>query len=223
MRKAHRILVIALAAGVLGGAGWLILYPGEPLYAGKPLHFWMETLDSVSPGFPPPEPWDELGSGEIPVLIKALEIRDSRWHNIYPRMHRAIWRRLPVSILRRLPRPLDTENIAINALLLIYPKNDEYRTNAAVFRPAIPVLVHLVRTDKSGPIRMMAAAELGFIGAKDEVVTATLVEALNDNSQAVRINATEALRRIDPEAARRAEVKQNNRRVNVLDGNTAEK
>jgi hypothetical protein len=223
MRKVRRFSLITLTAVILGGVMWGVLRPREPLYAGKPLHFWIEILDSVSPGMDPPQDWTELGDDEIPVLVKALEIRDSRWHNIYPRVHQAIWRRLPVSLLRHLPRPMNTEDIAINALLWLYPLNDMYATNAAAFRPAIPTLIHLLKTDKSGPIRMMAATELGFIGAGNESVTAALAGARGDQSMSVRNNAAEALRRIDLEAAHRADAEQNNRRANALDSKVAGK
>ena len=212
-----------MAAAVLGGAGWLIFRPREPLYAGKPLHFWMETLDSVSPGFPPPPVWDELGTNEFPVLIKALEIRDSRWRNIYPRLFRRLWSVTPRWVLKRLPRPLDTENIAINALMRLYPSGDEYTTNAAILYPAIPTLVHLLETDKSFPIRMMAASELGFVGVKDNNTMVALKEASNDKSVGVRNSAANALKRIDPQAAASGTTQRDTGRSDRLDSKTAEK
>jgi hypothetical protein len=198
VRKVRRILLIAATGIVLGGAIWLILCPRDPDYAGRPLHFWMEKLDSVSPGFPPPEVWGELGDDQIPVLIKALEIRDSSWRNVYRRLYARMWPMTPRFLLRRLPRPIDTESIAINSLMQLSSLGDEHSTNAAILRPAVPTLVHLLKTDKSYPIRMMAASELGFIGVSDANVIAALKQALNDDSAGVRNSAAEALKRINP-------------------------
>ena len=223
MRKVRRILVIALAAAVLGGIGWFVLRPHEPPYAGKPLRFWMQTLDSVSPGFSPPPVWEELGTNELPVLIKALEIRDSRWRNIYPRLYGRLWPMTPRWVLRRLPRPLDTENIAINALMRLFPSTDDYRTNEALLCSAVPTLVHLLKTDKSFPVREMAASELGVIGMKGEAVTSALKDALNDSSVGVRISAANALERIGPQAAASGTRQRDAGPLNRLDGKTAEK
>jgi len=206
MRKGLRILSVALAFATLGAVAWVVLRPPMPIYAGKPLRDWIKILNSISPGQDPPAAWQELGPDEFTVLVSALEFRDSRFHNLYPDVHRRLWRKLPVSILRRLPRPMNTEDIAINALMLLKVMGERERKYPIDARLAVPVLIHLVKTDKSSVIRFMAASDLGLFGERNEAVTLTLIQALKDESPTVRNTAAAALKRIDPEAARHAGV-----------------
>jgi hypothetical protein len=203
MGKLRRIVLAAFAALILGGMVWLCLHPAEPVYAERPLHYWIELLEGTSPGFDPAPPWNELGQEEFPVLVKALEFRDSRFHNIYPAIHQRIWQKIPVSILRHLPRPVDTETLAINALLELEEMQDPERRSQVDTRSVIPILIRLVKTDKADEIRMMAASELGFFAerTKNKEVLAVLTAALRDKAPSVRQFAADSIERVDPEEA----------------------
>jgi HEAT repeat protein len=74
---------------------------------------------------------------------------------------------------------------------------------------SIPTLIELLSEPgpKAANGRYMAARALGRIGAPARAATAALLEASNDVEAPLRETALEALKRIDPEAARKAAVR----------------
>src|SRR5262249_14427422 len=73
-------------------------------------------------------------------------------------------------------------------------------------RLVVPALVNAL-ADTNFVIRLLAATCLGDFGANAQPAVPVLVRLLNDPTSRVRPDATNALRKIDPEAAARAGVK----------------
>lgn len=199
MKKVARIAIIILLITIAGGLIVWALRPAEPVYAGKPLSFWMDTIENVSPGFGPPPVWQTLDTNTVSVLIKALELCDSPLTWNYAKLRNRFWRFVPSPILRHLPRPRDTETIGINATLWLWSMGDDAR-------PAIPVLIRTMKADSStlkqfSVLRGQAAVCLGRIGTGDQRVSDALIATLDDKDVHVRHHALEALQQVDRKAA----------------------
>lgn len=74
-------------------------------------------------------------------------------------------------------------------------------------KDCVPVLIERLREDKEIEVRRVSASLLGKVGkdAKDSIPT--LLEALKDTDTNLRFYSAEALRKIDPEAAKKAGLK----------------
>ncbi len=207
MGKRRRILPAALILVILGGLTWILLPPAEAVYGGKPLHVWIDVLESVSPGIDPPPVWQELGPDELPVLIKILEMGEGRFQQTYRKMYSVIWPKLPVWVLRRLSRPRNSEDIAINALLLLQTLRGRQSEVKIDMSPAIPGLIYAMKANKSSVVRGMAAYCLGNLGAGNKAASDALVAALNDKDPHVHDHAAAALNWVHPAADAKAGVK----------------
>ena len=201
MKRVARIATIVLLIAIIGGLAAWALRPAEPVYAGKPLNFWMDTIENVSPGFGPPPVWQTLDTNAVQVLIKALELCDSPMTWSYAKLRHRFWRFVPSPILRHLPKARDTETIGINATLWLYSMGDDAR-------PAIPVLIRTMRADSRelkqfSVLRGQAALCLGRIGARDQTVSAALIATLDDEDANVRRHALEALKQVDWKATKK--------------------
>jgi HEAT repeat protein len=220
------ILLVA-ALGVLWWAPW---EPREPVYEGKTVSYWIRHphgtpsplalpvngpillyfrigRPQVNPSLPQfslagefdesiPPPGLLNDSNAVPFLIRAL--KGNMWvgQKCYGRW---VWPKLPSSVQRYLPPP---DNIFA-------------REQAAVFlgrmgpiaKPAIPALVRVLREDDALMVREYAAFALGELGKGDTTAIAALTKALNDEGATLRVSATNALKRLGPEAAAKAGVK----------------
>ena len=81
MRVKRSIMLAAfLILGALGLA-WLLLQPGEPVYEGRPLGYWLEAYNYVVVDRPGREQADEavrhVGTNAIPTLLRLLRANDS--------------------------------------------------------------------------------------------------------------------------------------------------
>jgi HEAT repeats len=91
MRKRFRLALAMLAVAIVGVAGWLLWPPGEPVYQGKRLSFWLRGYDYTlysQWAFPIPpylsaespakanEAVRAAGTNAIPTLLKLLQTRD---------------------------------------------------------------------------------------------------------------------------------------------------
>ena len=137
-------------------------------------------------------------SNSVPFLIKALK-RDEWIGAAFYR--KQVWPRLPSAIQKHLSH--------------LRPHNPDNRLRAAellgqmgpMAKPAAPALLRMLKEDEKSAVGVYAAWALGRIGRGDIVVTAALAEALKDKRYLVRQAATNALLRIDPEAAAKAGIK----------------
>ncbi len=168
---------------------------------------WIDILESESPGFDPPPAWQELGPDELPVLIKALELHDNMFQAAYRKAYYRIRRTLPAWVLRRLPRVRNTEDIGINALLFLQTLRGRQSNVTIDLRPAIPALIHTLKTNKSSTVKGMAAMVLGQIAQGNKAAAEALIAAANEKDNVLQLRAKEALKWVDPAAAAKAGVK----------------
>jgi hypothetical protein len=192
------LLVVAL-----GWAVWQALrQPREPVYDGHPISYWLGRmrlqLDTAGP---------ELNvsvfrqvvsdSNSVPFLVKALKT-DSWVGAAYYR--KWLWPKLPPAIKSHLPPPADNVSTRQTAAILLADLG-------TMAKPSVPALIRALKEDDNPNVRWTAAAALGNLGKGDKSAKAAVTEALNDKYRWVRFAATNALLKIDPEAAAKAEVK----------------
>ena len=65
MRKRSRALLAVLIAAILGGVAWEVLRESEPVFKGKPLSYWVNSLGNGE-GYMVKENWRGLGSKRSP-------------------------------------------------------------------------------------------------------------------------------------------------------------
>ncbi len=174
--RLYLVLGVLLVAAVVGLVCWSPWELREPVYAGKPVSFWLTHTNSM--GWTP-----VLDSDAIPFLIKALR-RDS-WFGaaVY---RKRMWPRLPAAIKSHLPPPANPvfRDRAASLLYWMGPTAE----------PAVPALIRALEQDDYYVVRNQAAAALGSIGKGDSNVVTALVGALRDKP--VRSAAISALRQI---------------------------
>ena len=134
----------------------------------------------------------------VPVLIRRLR-RDS-WFgaSIY---RRQVWPKLPASTRRHLPSPKDNVPDRLQAAMILGLGGHG--------KQAVPALVRSLKEDNNPDIRTAVVFSLGRLAATgDRTASAALTTALNDRDGRVRELATNALLKIDPEAAAKAHSRQ---------------
>jgi HEAT repeat protein len=183
-------LLAAAAVGLLWWSPWV---PQEPVYAGPvgpplylrteshPLSFWLTNSSSLLPSGLPGD------SNAVPFLIKALQRERSLGAAFYRKW---LWPKLPPPIQRHLPPPADNWVARNNAARLL----------------GITALTRTLTHDDNPKVRVGAALALGNVGKGAAAAVAALTEALKDRDLSVRLFATNALLKIDPEAAIKAGV-----------------
>jgi hypothetical protein len=182
-----------VALVVMAALAWICLSPREVYYADKPLTYWLKMLNEVTPGFDPPPEWQALGADEVPVLIKALELRDSKVRAVHEKLVNSAWNGSGPAVLKKLPVPWHTEDMAINALMYL-------ARIGARGRPAIPAMIHVLKADRSGFLRDMAAECLSEMEPNDEIVRRALIKSLSDTNLNP-IMVTSVSNRLKPSAA----------------------
>jgi hypothetical protein len=201
MRKRFRIVLAILIVAITGGVTWLALRPREPVYLGKPMSFWVNSLDAYNPyGAPSDYGIFEknrhlLGTNAVTIVIRALEKRDPHGQAIYER----VLARLPAWLGRQLPGPVYTASLRGHAL-------DMFSMLTTDAKPAIPALIRILKEDQDELHRTKAVFCLENLGRGNKAATKALIQALNDKDWNVRLVSTNALKAIDPEAAAMAGV-----------------
>jgi hypothetical protein len=197
-----------LACGVLLGtalvwAGWLSgrqpRRTPEPVYDGTALSYWLTNVYSFNSKNMPQYPEGLLNdSNAIPFLLKSLKGDTSFGAVVY---RDQVWPRLPIAIQKLLPPPPPVNLMRVpNALFFVTQMGP-------AAKPATPSLIKALKGDDSPRVRQFAALALGYIGASNSSVTTALTQALKDKDLTVRTSATNALLKLDPEAAAEAGVK----------------
>ncbi|MDB6112028.1 MAG: domain containing protein [Pedosphaera sp.] len=189
MRKRFRIVLVILLAAFLGGVAWEVLRESEPVYKGKPLSYWVNSLGNGE-GDMVKGNWRGLGSNAVPILVLALGKRDGIDRDLYEKA----WPHLPAWARRRLSRPVQAVVLRENAI-------DMLNALSMDAKPAIPALIRILKRDKHEALRAKAVWCLENIGKQDRTVTQAFIAALNDQSWNVRLIATNALREVDPAMA----------------------
>ncbi len=148
------VLLVAAVGGLLW---WPPRQPPDPVYNGKPLSYWLTNiLSGFSPSLaldpwmghaPPKWEWEAVPPpSAVPFLIKALE-RDS-WFgaSIY---RKQVWPKLPPSIKRHLPPPVDNPTIRRQAAYLLGQMGP-------MAKPATPALIRASKQDDDPVVRLLA-------------------------------------------------------------------
>jgi hypothetical protein len=174
--------------------------------------------------------WQKVGTGAVPVLVQALEMRPGPLDKAYSNT----WSKLPVQVQSVLPVPSDDAQLRAAAAALLADTTigahiplpvlsralqDQFwgvRMNAlaCLDRVVLPqagpekleILTNILTaaTDKQAEVRMSAVYCLRFYKEASNQVTSALVTALADDKPDVRIRAAMAFYEIDPAAAEKA-------------------
>ncbi|PYM16452.1 MAG: hypothetical protein DME18_01435 [Verrucomicrobia bacterium] len=200
--------------------------PGTgPLYKGKTVRDWIDSIQMANSEDTAVRTLVEIGEPAVPCLVRAAEWRASLLH----RIGRIGWQHAgSVARWLRLPHPVQTihkntvRRGAMYALALIGPPakdalpslrqiargNDwEFSTFAlsaiASIGPEekdVHLLVAALR-DAHPNVRIQAARGLAKLGVKAKEAAGLLRKALQDENEAVRRFASEAISKIDPDFA----------------------
>ena len=180
--RLYLLLGVLMVAAVGGLLWWLAWEPREPVYDGKPLGYWLGAYDRSSP----PPGGLLTDSNAVPLLTRAL--KPNGWAEI--KFYREVWPRLPSAVRAHLPLPTPTRYNAASLLGQM----------GAIAKPAIPALIHVLKTDEDVHARRHAALALGHFGKDDPNVVPALKAALKDQDY-VAFGAACALWGLDPEIA----------------------
>jgi hypothetical protein len=175
VRKRTRILLLVAALVAVAALAWVFVGLPDEHYAGKPLKYWFRMLNDLSPGFDPPDEWRTLGTNEIAVLVKALRLRDSKVNALRWKLFSSTWNGKGLQIFKKLPVPLYSDDVALNALLIL-------SRMGARGKAAYPAMIHVLKKDRSGFLRGMAAECLCVMEPNDALVRPALVASLSDTN-----------------------------------------
>jgi hypothetical protein len=183
MQKKGRIVWILLCFVFLIWFAWAVTRERshEPVYEGHAVGYWLQHHDLKLHG---------MDSNAVPTLIEALDTRDGFWNRIYLN----IWPSLPRILRRHLPGPVCDMNTRIAAAYVLSALRDSAR-------PAIPALIHTLKTDDEAVLRVDAANALVAIDRGDERIKQALKEAMKDKDASVRATAVWGLSEIDKDGA----------------------
>jgi hypothetical protein len=170
----------------------------EPLYKGRPLSEWYLDIKRVPlPNFcSTPEfqtacghfyaAVEETGTNGLPFLLEMLKSKEYSgmrtklvdWANESGKLHHHFWTQID---------RVDMEQTIIECL-------------GHKASPAVPALVDILKTTKNPYAKYTILSTLPFVSPEPQMVRGALLRALQDRDEWVREAATNALRKIDPEA-----------------------
>jgi hypothetical protein len=187
-------LAALLAMVVLGVASvWLSLPAAEAVYQGKPLHYWLQGYDPITSLPPAPGPTRQdadqaviaLGTNAIPDLLRMLVYRQSP---LIPRLL-ATGQRLHL-IKDQHADPYSRHREAQHAFVKL--------GNQAA--QAVAELIRLYDAYPDPSSRTSILMVLGCIGPKAKEAVPVFLRAITNASDAVRLNAVNALSKDDADA-----------------------
>lgn len=198
MTKKLRLgLAVVLAIALCGGSVLWLWQPTEPVYKGKPLHYWLQGYD----GYPSsifdwnangPTPRDAgeavvaLGTNAIPELLGMLVHRPS------PLMPPLLSIGRKIHIVKGQPDNPYARNWEAQSAF------NSLADRAAV---AVPELIQLYDSHPDPSSRTAIVYVLREIGPNAKAAVPVLLRAMTNASDHVRVNAVGALSEIDTNAA----------------------
>jgi HEAT repeat protein len=199
--KRHFLLVVLIAATLIGVAGWG-LRPREILFRGKTINSWLND-QNIGDNEIAMQIWQGFGSNAVPFLRKAL---DTPTDGPAKKAYWALRRHLPgwINDLTFDPPP---------SAIIRFRAADGLGFIGDAATPAVPDLIRLSKSDTNGffsPgfVRGRAIAALGNIGQNlkpsdplYQAVTKALIDALKDADPDVRSIAASGLKLQYPETA----------------------
>jgi hypothetical protein len=184
-------LFLSVGAAVAVVSLWSGAFSKKRLYDGKPIAYWIDhpqtrivkASDSTA-GYQLEFRFPVIDSNAVPALIKALTRSEGRLDSAY----RHLYYKLPTASRRLLstPRPINDEQVRLVAIMVLGRIGEGAR-------PAIPGLIHVLKSDESDSVRLQAADLLTHFVKGDREVHDAFLEALNDKNVMVRLMAEDAI------------------------------
>ena len=193
MPKRFKIITGVILAVVVGWIGLRALWPSDPVYAGKPLMFWLNQYKAThrwqtngfsnqggAMGKQAETAISEIGAKAIPICLRLISAKESP---------------LKLELLRGLPTQWGT---------VFLDKDDRERGEAhqlgclglaalgAEARPAVPALITLLNSE-TGAVRFAAFQSLGALSPAAGDALPVLRTHLKDPSPEVQFGAVLAL------------------------------
>ncbi len=165
MRKRVHVTLAMLLLGTLGVVAWSRLHEREPVYQGQPVSFWINRWGDVyapwnleRPDFDrKPMGWiPDMDARALPFLVRAMNRPDGLLGKSYSKA----WLTSNARLRKRLPRPLASGLIRLNAILALGELGP-------AGEPAVPALHRALNTDR--PKREKAAIELALKRIRSEL------------------------------------------------------
>jgi hypothetical protein len=188
MRKRVYIALAVVLVILAGGSAWLGLREREPVYQGKRLSFWLESLNNGGPtgndSSAAQQAIRHIGTNALPILIAKLRAQDTPL------------RQFVVTLVNR------------QKLIPLHLKSaDErrwevelgYMTLGSLSSVQVPSLCSILTNDPSPRARADAASVLGFIGPEARLAAPALFRATKDTNEIVRSDAFLSLGLIRPD------------------------
>ena len=216
MRKRVQIALVVLPVAIVGVIAWQMLRVREPVYGGKRLSDWLEQY------------YDALENPEGPMTGSATVVgltADGLSGEESVKQAEAALRAIGTNAIPLLLRMAKAHDSALKqkAIVLSYHQSlipsrlrsdFVYRGRSALgfytlgsaAKPAVPALMRLL-DNENRDVRADAARTLGYMRSVAQDAVPRLVECLRGEDYETRMAATEALKRIDSEAAANVGVK----------------
>jgi HEAT repeats len=216
MRPNRRTLFLALLLLLTSIILWQLLRPRphEPIYQGKPLHYWLRNAAAWDAETSSPDTIAllSIGTNALPVLIEDLHAHDypivARFymflarhsllpHGFTPAIDRRERALKAITILGPLAKPAipalaDCLDYPGDALDAVYVLGGYGSSGKPYLSPeATPALLKALTNNNPG-VRATAANRLGLSQTQPDLIVPALIRALKDPAPEVRRNAASA-------------------------------
>ncbi|MDB6065657.1 MAG: lyase domain protein repeat-containing protein [Pedosphaera sp.] len=196
MRKRSRIALTLLLLAVIGGIGWVVTRPSEPVYEGKRLSEWLESNTSGNGDSKAYAAVVAAGTNAIPTLLRFMRSTDSplkmkllalaqKQHFI--KFHHVGAKDRIFQSYSGFMALGDKGIVALPELIKIYEQNDPYAQFSIArlfgyFGPAasnaVPCLVRRLEVADAIPLETAIPA-LGRIHARPKLAVPALLKHIN--------------------------------------------
>jgi hypothetical protein len=189
MPKQVQLALAVLLVAILTVFGWQAFRLREPVYQGKALSVWLETLTQqrLRGNFSESsaDPIRQIGTNALPVLIEILRAHDTPFKQVL-----MAWAQKQTLVHFHFRSADQRRPDAVWG----------YEVLGSLASAQVPVLIDCLTNDPSPKVRMAAASALGNIGPEARVAGPALFRAAKDTYGLVRNNALWALSQILPDA-----------------------
>jgi hypothetical protein len=188
MRKWVQVVLAVLLVVLAGVIVWQVLRLREPVYQGKRLSFWLESLckalgnqDEVDRA---EQAIRHIGTNALPVLIEGLHARDT-------------------PLKQTMVEWVQKQKLVHFSFKSAYQRRCKailgYEALGPLASAQVPSLMDTLTNDPSPDVRQDAASALAAIGPEARLAASALFHAAKDTNNAVRNRAFIALARIRPD------------------------
>src|SRR5438477_5766569 len=189
MKRKGRLTIAVIALAMVVATFFVVLSKRQPTYRGRTVNSWLEQVFNAKGNQRQAiDALRELGSKAVPIEINAL----ARTGSPLDKWYQSVFPKLPLSLQRHLPTPINAETMRSAAELALL--NNQHT------REFMPEFVRCLKKGNS-EVRLHAALVVShWIRADDTFCIPTLIEVLNDRDAHVREYAAHALSRFGPGA-----------------------